>query len=471
MEFLKNVLRATGAALLAALVFACGSDDAAVTVPPAIGMRVVYLADSADAPGRFQAYAADTGSTSAMVTKISRHVDADEVMSDPIMSLDERYLGARVADATGCRARYEFVDTTTGLPMNTLRGNDHCGHRLEFNPAGGNLALRVTLFGETGPRLVLADTPDANTVFSIDTGITGGTVADYRFSGDGSRIAWTEAGGLFSSTTFTVGSFGQIRSVDTPAAFAVTFDGANAVYVAPGETRLRRTVITPGAGLSETYLTAALGVGDTLGEYALSPDGTQLLYIAVIGGDPQLWLVPLAAPLTEQRVDTAPFPTAGPSLPRFAWNSDGTRFAWFGDAGGNDIRVHGATLAAPTTAVVLTPAGQVPFDLIGWRDATIVVYDSYDIGFGLSTLRSVAVGVPLTTVALSPIGVIAPGVDAFVVCGDGTLVYRYRGDPGAIGAFDALYSAQAMDANSVQRITPQYPATISGIADDFVCAQ
>lgn len=471
MQHLKNLSRIAGAALLAAAVFACGTDDGAVTVPPALGMRVIYIADSADAPGRFQAYAADTGSTTQQVTKISRHVDADEVLSDPIMSLDERYLGVRVADAVGCRARYEFVDTTTGLPMNTLRGNDHCGHRLEFNPAGGNLALRVTLLGETGPRLVLADTPDADTVFSIDTGITGGTVADYRFSGDGSRIAWAEAGGLFSSTTFTVGSFGQFRSTDTPTAFAVTFDGANAVYVAPGETRFRRTVITPGAALSETYLTAAMAIGDTLGDYALSPDGTQLLYVAVIGGDPQLWLVPLAAPLTEQRVDSAPFPTAGPSQPKFAWNTDGTRFAWFGDAGGSDFRVYGATLAAPTTAVVLTPTGQAPYALLAWSNASTVVYDSYDIGFGLSTLRSVAVGTPLTTVALSPVATLAPGVDALVVCGDGTLVYRYTDQPPLMALTMALYRATALDANSVQRITPWHDAPAQGIGDDFTCAQ
>ncbi len=468
METLKNVLRATGAALLAALVFACGSDDGAVTVPPALGMRVIYIADSADAPGRFQAYAADTGSTTQQVTKISRHVDADEVLSDPIMSLDERYLGVRVADAVGCRARYEFVDTTDGQPMNTLRGSDHCGHRLEFNPAGGNLALRVTLFGETGPRLVLADTPDANTVFSIDTD---GTVSRFHFAGSGATIAWTEAGGLFSSTTATVGSFGQFRSADTPTAFAVTFDGANAVYVAPGETRFRRAVITPGAPLSETYLTAALALGDTLGEYALSPDGTQLLYVAVIGGDPQLWLVPLAAPLTEQRVDSAPFPTAGPSQPKFAWNTDGTRFAWFGDAGGSDFRVYNATLAAPTTAVVLTPTGQTPYALLAWSNASTVVYDSYDIGFGLSTLRSVAVGTPLTTVALSPVATLAPGVDALVVCGDGTLVYRYTDQPPLMPLTMALYRATALDANSVQRITPRHDAPAQGIGEDFACEQ
>jgi hypothetical protein len=459
-------LRIAGAFALACVVAACGGDTF-IDVPVAIGKRVVYVGDTATSRGYYDYYAADTGRTTEQFTALYSGAMPPDDLTDPVISPDGRWLGVKVGTAGACPSHYVFLDTVTGLPVEMLGSTGHCITGLEFNPAGGNLAVLVIPKGQTGAKLAMADAPDARAVYSIDFFYVG-SVRTFHFSGDGSTIAWVDDLGFWSDTTATIGPMGDGRSIDEPAEFAVTYDGSAAVYIAPGETRFRKTALTPNSPHSETYLTAALAGGDTLGEFALSPDGTQLLYVAYISGVPQLRLVPLAAPLTEQRVDAGAPISNGQFGLKFVWNPDSTRFAWFG-GGGN--RVYAATLAAPTTAVVLSRASEQPYSQLLWSDSTTVVYDSNS--GGLVSLVSVAATAPLVTVELSDDeSLFDSGVEAFVACGDGGVVYRYtRATLFGTDRATALFSAQPMVTNGERRITPYYPRPPAGFGARLACAR
>lgn len=451
-------------------------------------MRVVYTANTVN-PGRpTELWVTDTGGNAQSIAMVAGTVGGSTTRLDqPFVSAGDGYLGARFADynntGDGCPASMTIIASAAGTVSSgfPLTGSA-CVHELEFDPTGTALAMRFKFAGASGANLATTTTSAfPSTIFTVDTNAgvqTGGTVQRFRWSIDGSTPTWTEAGGLYSSPGSGAGSTANLRSTDVPADHQVgQIAGVpHAVYVAPGETRFRITGMSPFAPQNQAYLTNALAGGDTLGAFTLSPDGSLMLYEAQISGAWQLWLVSLAAPLAEQRVDAAA-PLIASSLAnsrtRFAFNTDNTRFVWSGDVGGGSVRLNTATVAAPTVATVLTPATEVPYYWLMWSDPTTVVYAEWNFGLpGPLTphsLRTVSVSAPLATVPLFSASVAESDNYLFGVemCSDGTIVYGTSQtifDTNGNGwRFSGLFAVHPANPGGLRAITPWYGNLGNGI--------
>lgn len=488
--------RPTAIGLLASFVAACGGGDSAAPIPPAVvGKRVVFVANTREPypEPAGELWVTDTAGTEgspelmyALATSSTLQLDA------PFITNGGDWFGVRQPSGTlfapACPASMYIVETTSGVPTQFLSDPGTCVHEFAFTPIANEMAMRLSLPGGTGAKFA-GTTVDAfpNSIYAMDSvpGGNSGTVARFAFTHDGEYPVWTEASGLYSSPAFGIGSGPNQRSSDVPSSFAMGRIGAvhYAVYVAPGTTRFRITNMTPSVAVpqSQAFLTNALpGGGDAIGAYAVSPDGAHLLYEAQIGGDWQLWLVPLAAPLTEVQVDaTAPYPTSSQTVStlgsrsRFAFNTNGGRFAWVGDAGASDLRVYAADVSAPTTATALTPAGLFPYQFLAWADTTTVVFgeNAVSSGGGYETdLRVVSVLSPLTTDLITPspfAGDEAMGAIAMDVCSDGTVVYlTYQaiGGTGPSWQYTTLRAADPANPTGQHKITPTYGSMNSPVA-------
>lgn len=459
MKSIAKVLKPFGHASLVIALASCGGDDPApLDVPAASGMRVVYAAaTNASDPDRESLFAADTGAPLTGNTRLFQ-LAADARASFATVSLDGRYYGALIqSDGTSCPTVLKLVDQDDGETWKFM-GDQDCVHSIRWGATGTAVALNYTPKNASSASLAIGSVPGFESALAtVSTQMpsmsSGGA---YAFSGDGQVIAWAEDSGLFVSDDFVGGQFPSVanaRSADSPGGIRVSADGTFAVYRAPGEMRFRVTDLTYGAPQSSSYLTAALAPGDTLTAFVLSPNDTHLLYSATVGGQDQLWLVALTAPLTEQRVDGTASGDLGLGSILFAFNSTGTRFAWIGTDGNPVYRVFQATVAAPTTTVALTPTTQNVAAQLAWTGADTLVYTTYEaVNIG-DVLRSVMVTAPLATVALSNTAARVPGVDRLTVCSDGTVVYQLHDRAGlavpeAPSTSTALYAAVPMVAAS-----------------------
>jgi hypothetical protein len=472
------------ASALLALV-ACGGGDDGSSSAPVLGKRVVFTANTTGPQVPNEIWVTDTAGTPQSPSMLARITLVGTTRVErPFVSPGGAYLGARVAHYSistptdGCpAAMHIFSAATNVVTADYPLGGSACAHELEFSPNGANFALRFAFAGATGANLAAQPTSFfPATMVTVDTNAavqTGGTVQLSRWSLDGNTIAWTEAGGLYSSPGSGGGS-AHLRSTDVPASFVVGQLAAvpYAVYVAPGETRLRITNLDPLAAQSQAYLTNVLGAGDTIGALKLSPDGSLLLYEARIAGAWQLWMVALAAPLTEQRVDTvAPIVTTSQEdsfnghRTRYAFSPDNTRFAWSGNTGGGVQQVLAAAVATPANATILTPATERVYRDFFWSDADTLVYGEWGFGTGFSTgihARTVSLNAPLSTAALwsASVGDSDRTYDSMSLCGDGTVVYMtsniIASTAGDSWRFSGLYAVDPNAPASLRQITPVY---------------
>lgn len=493
------------AAIVVAALASCGGDDAA-PLPPVVGKRVVYTANTQTRSQAMELWVTDTAGSATTPSRVYSHLlGSSSRIDQPFVSPGGAYFGGRDAiesggtvssfGVIGCPASLRIFTVATGAVNSgyPVSGNA-CLHELKFNPAGGALAMRFSFAGANGANLATTTTSDfPNTIFTVDTNShvqTGGTVQRFRWSIDGNVPTWTETSGLYSASGSGFGAATILRSSDVPVDYQVG-QIANipyAVYVAPGETRFRITNLTPFAAQSQTYLTNALAGGDALGAWSLSPDGAHLLYEVRISGVWQLWLVSLAAPLAEQRVDAAA-PLIASSIGTsanayktvFGFNPDNTRFVWSGDVGGGSVRLNTATVAAPTVATVLTPATESPYEWLIWSDANTVVYGEWD--FGLPgplhpvSMRTVSISAPLVTVPLFSASVSESDNYVFDVdmCSDGTIVYATSNTVfttnGDSWTFNGLFAVHPNAPGDLRRITPWYGNFNDGVfgISDFDC--
>lgn len=456
--------RSLGLVVGAAVALAsCGGDEPKrIEVPTTSGNRIVFaFANDAAAPERESLYVGDDVSPVPMPVFLQRYA-ADERVVATTISPDGRFLGAIVrGEGAPCPATLRLIDANDGLVTRFVRGTD-CLRDVAWNAPGTYLAMRYTPAGASGTSLAVGSVPGfESSMYIVSTGMPGTSdVSRFAFAGDGLSIAWTEDTGLYVADGLEgalIPSTGQQRSSDAPDDFAVGPDGSFAVHPSPDGSRFRVTSLVFGAPQSTTDLTAALAPGDSLGEFALSPAGTHLLYRATIAGQEQLWLVALSAPLGEQRVDAAaPIVAAGAS-DGFGFNTAGTRFAWIGDDGSPGPRVYAALVATPNAAVALTPSAESVATRLAWTGVDALVYDTDEGPAGGNLLRSVSAAAPLATVTLSDPSLPVPGVDALALCSDGTVVFRVSNrtglvDPDAMPLDTALYAAQALQAASVRLV-------------------
>jgi hypothetical protein len=481
-----NLVKVVGCAGIAMLV-ACGGSDSgggSLPPPPVVGKRVVFTANTFDESLLNELWVTHTNGTANTPTRVAHFPGISVRLDQPFVAPGGAYYGARRAAygnaVTGCPASMHiFATANSTVNTDYPIGGSACLHELGFNAAGNALAMRFSFAGASGANLATTTVSAfPNTIYTVDTNAlvqTGGTVQQFKYSPDGNYPVWTEATGLYSTLGSGAGGTANLRSADTPAAFEVgQIAGVPyAVYIAPGETRFRITNLVPLAAQSQSYLTNALAGGDTLGAWKLSPDGAHLLYEAQVSGAWQLRLVSLTAPLAEQRVDgSAPLiassigNTAGSSETVFAFNTDGTRFAWSGDVGGSSVRLNSATVAAPTIGTVLTPADQGLFYYLDWSDPTTLVYAEWNFGMP-GPLRPVG----LFTVSVNSPQITAPLYNAsvpdsshylgtFDICDDGTVVYSTRrlfySTDGDTWVFNGLFAVHPATPGALRAITPYY---------------
>jgi hypothetical protein len=488
-----------GLGFVVAALAACGGDSGSSTTPPppVVGKRVVYTANTVDPGAPTELWVTDTAGNAQSPTRIAGTLGGTTTRIDrPFVSAGGDYLGARFAPygagAAGCPASMTIFNTATGVATIGYPLSDGaCLHELEFNPPGNAFGMRFSFAGASGPNFATTTTSHfPTTIFTQDTtsGVqTGGTVQRFRWTLDGNTPTWTEASGLYSSMSSGPGSILSLRSADVPPDYRVGQIAGlpYAVYVAPGETRFRITNLVPFTAQSQAYLTNALAGGDALGAFELSPDGAHMLYEVRISGVWQLWLVSLAAPLGEQRVDAAApligasraTEPSGSDRAMYEFNTDSTRFAWSGDVGGGSLRLNTATVAAPTVATILTPNTEGPFVQLFWSDPNTVVYG--DFNFGLPgplrphSLRTVSIGAPLTTVPLYDASVNESDnyLWAADMCSDGTVVYETFNVVFTTGGdswqFNGLFAVHPSDPGGLRRITPWYGNLGNGVAGVF----
>ncbi len=478
-------LRSPLSLLVLCAIAACGGGDSdSVALLPPIGKRVIYIADTNGSDNSFsgdEVWVADTGSTTQSVKRIDGGLTVAQYADYPFVigSGSAAHLGFRVVgdELDNCPSRLVLVPTTGGARVRYDLG---CMHEVESASTTGMFAIRATIGDSPSalPTIFTAQTSNSTTVFQVGPvpAIPPTTVNSFHISSDGSTLAYLADDGLWAAPMATVGVVSVQVNTDLPLSMLLTPNGSAAIYVKPGETQYRLVPLNGGA---PTLLTNALGGGDSLDDIAkLSPDGTQLLYVAAIGGERQLWLVALGAPLGEQRVDSAASLLIQ-NASRFAFSPDSARFVWTGDPtglpfviGASDGRLFGATVAAPTTTIALTPSAteEVRSELL-WTDSDTIAYVSIGLDLPLpsaaTALRTVRFSAPQATVVLSPDEAAGYNLPKFVACGDGTLVYQLT------KIVNGVYETQLrrvtpMDGGNSVQITPMLSMPAQEI-HEFVC--
>lgn len=455
-------LRRAAASVLACLVVACGGGDS-TGLPPVIGKRVLYTTDTDGSGPVDELYAAETGSLTQTVLRIDSGLSAGDAIGGPF--------GFGSAGKLGYWVRTNQAGTMFDLHLLPRAGGPTTvplqGINLDKFQVGSNgQRFAFSTYSSAGsPRTLSVADADATTIVPLSTAFQ-----DFEFSGDGRVVYWIEYDGTWRIRSSDVsGTLTQITS-QVVATYGTdpnwhpwvwpTRDGLSVIALPPNSWG-EPLYIASQDGSSYTPLITPPPIDSGVTDVLISPDGAFALY-QVITGDffpvMHLWFVPLAAPLTEQRVDPVSVDYLGQpeTAGDFAISPDGARFAWKGSAGGGN-QIFVASAANPTASTALTPAiATVQVSNLRWIDATTLAYVSFDQTQG-AALRTVSVNAPLTTVALGPDESAGGGIggwsEPFTTCSDGTVVFFWNWDNGP--AYEArLYRATALDADSAVQIAP-----------------
>lgn len=450
-------LRSAWASILVGAVVACGGDSGVVVIPAPIGHLVVFTADTDWSNTRNAAdevWVADTGSATKTIIRIDRGVAAGDHISRPFAVGATGHLGYWVTNQT------TFNDELRVLPRNggatqTYLQDIYYYFKSRVNSTGQRLAVLNEL-NPTGPvfKVRLTD-PQFTTIVDVNEG----RAINIEFSGDGNVLYWQDrdANGTYSVISADVsGPLTTINRLTATQSIGLNNnyemlpnrDGSAVVYSRVGFDGLW---IAARDGSSDIRLTTQLTGGDVVFHAEMSPGGNFVLYSLNPSGpvQSQLWFAPLAAPLSEQRVDSAsvPNPWLGQGYVPYAISPDGARFAWVGDTGSGP-QIFVANSVAPTVSAPITPSSY-RVDQLSWIDATTIVYRSDGV-----QLHTVSVNAPLVVV---PHG--AGGINSiytqYTTCSDGTLVYSVQDgfwyNPGNVAK---LMKATPLVPNSEVEIAP-----------------
>lgn len=466
-----------------------GSEEKGFAVDPPVGKHVLYVADTdgvtSNTQPKDELYLADTGITDGARRIPVAVPDGGMIRLGPA---DAEHLSYLVADDDdGCDADWRVERRArAGDASAFLRG---CVSDIAQSRSTGRIVFAWSDSEDLGGgyRAASAHLSDpAPIVYSIDPSTTvaqrsvrratiaeSGTVGGWSYEG-GTGVTPLQGAGL-------TGTDGPRLVVDSEIARTLRFsaDGSRLVYSDAAALRLKTSAIAATTATSGTYLTAALAGGAFIDDstFQVTPDGSRVVYARYVAGAWELRVVQVADPASDQRLDPPAAPLAGPSYPDFALSPDGTRVAYFGvDGSGGPVRVFMATLAAPGTALALSPAVERPMTQVAWVDDAVVAYNALDGGNAQPfpsqpryVLRTVAIATPGVSVALSPQGV-PGGVFSFEVCADGTLVYMHAdiedlAIPEASPNSTQLFSATPMVAASIRPLSPKYVRPDNGIGD------
>lgn len=465
---MRNALVILG---LAVVLAGCEDSPGYVELNAPVGNRVVYVADAngdnASASGN-EVYAADTGLNNPAATRVDGGISGMTLAVEPgaIGTTVGPLLFRAIDDPTdGCPARLRLVPREGGM-VESLGSETDCVHGYAINTIGSRTALMATPSGgAVGTQLYAMDTTDTSFAAQISAGVVG-TVTAFGISPDGNFAAYVDATGVHS-VDLTGGIFADVEtslSADQPT--RLFLNNGFVFYKRDGfESYIR---YAHGDSFSSAVLTPALGAGDTIDPSAagtaLSPDASQFLYVATIGGQVQLWRVPVATAGGQVRADSAGslLLQAGAS---FAWSKDSSTYAWTGDVGAG-TQLFGATVAAPGTIVTLTATTEEPVGAIHWPDSASIAYASSDadqaVPIGYSALRTVNFTDPLNSIVLGPDETGGVFIGGITSCGDGDLVYESMTVDGT-GTHTALFVATPTLPLTVKQFTP----TITQAADEL----
>jgi dipeptidyl aminopeptidase/acylaminoacyl peptidase len=222
----------------------------------------------------------------------------------------------------------DFVIASGSSPQVAFRGDQLVDqrfdvYRVSINGGGQPVRLNATTVATAAAGTDLAFSPDGQRILFR---------GDFATSGRVELWSASSSGGAGSAVRLNPASVPTGGNVD---AFAVDATSARVVFAGDVAVDGRRelwTVPVAGPGSSAARLHPAAAAGEGVAEFELSPDGSQVAFLAALRDPTQaeLWIAPVAGPAPAAPVHDPPV-TGGNATAPLAWADDSLGVLFLGD--------------------------------------------------------------------------------------------------------------------------------------------